>query len=481
MMNKKKRKGSGIDDDDCENLIKTPINPLQLNNEDRGSIIRAHLSLEGCSRLKKKCKEDVGSNNVFDGSSCVRNRIVGVSTVPPSIGLSYVEPSRGLKRKIGCIDVATQIGSRKNKLEDDYVMIKTIGQGKFGSVWLCRCKATGREYACKTLKKGEETVHREVEIMQHLSGHPGVVMLNAVYEDSDCFHLVMELCSGGRLVDEMKENRCSEQRAAHILKELMLVIKYCHEMGVVHRDIKPENILLTSSGKMKLADFGLAVRVATGQSLTGVAGSPAYVAPEVLSGAYREKVDIWSAGILLHALLTGSLPFQGKSIETVFEAIKNNKLDFHSGEWLSVSKLARDLVVKMLKRDVSERISADEVLGHPFIMFYTERTLKSLSIKPNSRNVSVTPSHQSDKTSLAESHKLLPSSCPSNENLDPAVTTRHLVACDTDKQDDCGLMDVLVVAISQVRISEPKRSRLCFSESSSVQLQYSSNSLCKAF
>lgn len=260
----KKRKGSGSDND-YKNIVKNP-NPLQLMNDDRGSIIRGHFSLEDCSRLKKKCKEDVGSN-VFDGSSCATSRIVGATTAPPSRGLSSVEPSRGLKRKIGCIDVATQIGSRKNKLEDDYVKIKTIGQGKFGSVWLCRCKASGREYACKTLKKGEETVHREVEIMQHLSGHPGIVMLNAVYEDCDCFHLVMELCSGGRLVDEMKVNRYSEQRAAHLMKELMLVIKYCHEMGVVHRDIKPENILLTSSGKLKLADFGLAVRVASGEFL----------------------------------------------------------------------------------------------------------------------------------------------------------------------------------------------------------------------
>ncbi|CAN7134328.1 unnamed protein product, partial [Brassica rapa subsp. narinosa] len=103
------------------------------------------------------------------------------------------------------------------------------------------------DFACKTLRKGEETVHREVEIMQHLSGHPLVVTLHAVYEESDCFHLVMELCSGGRLVDQMV--KCSEKRAANVFKELMLVISYCHEMGVVHRDVKPENILLTGGGK----------------------------------------------------------------------------------------------------------------------------------------------------------------------------------------------------------------------------------------
>lgn len=98
--------------------------------------------------------------------------------------------------------------------------------------------------------------------------------------------------------------------------------------------------------------------------MSGLAGSPAYVAPEVLLGNYSEKVDIWSAGVLLHALLVGVLPFQGDSLKEVFEAIKNVKLDFHSGKWESVSKPARDLLARMLTRDVSSRITADEVLSN---------------------------------------------------------------------------------------------------------------------
>ena len=100
-----------------------------------------------------------------------------------------------------------------------------------------------------------------------------------------------------------------------------------------------------------------------GQSLTGLAGSPAYVAPEVLSGKYSEKVDIWSAGVLLHALLVGGLPFKGDSLQAVFEAVKNVKLDFQAGMWESISKPARDLVGRMLTRDISARITADEVLS----------------------------------------------------------------------------------------------------------------------
>lgn len=105
-----------------------------------------------------------------------------------------------------------------------------------------------------------------------------------------------------------------------------------------------------------------------GQSLAGVVGSPAYIAPEILSGDYSEKVDIWSAGVLLHALLVGVLPFQGGSFESVFEAIKTVKLDFDSGLWESVSEPARDLISQMLTRDVSARLTADEVLSEFLIV-----------------------------------------------------------------------------------------------------------------
>lgn len=224
-------------------------------------IARSHFSLKDYSKRKRKCNEII----VKDDVGARLNVVPCVVTAPPCGGSACLgPPTRGLKRKIGCIDSATQLG-RKKKIDQEYELGEVIGQGQFGYVMICKSKVSGKQFACKSLRKGEETVHREVEIMQHLSGHPGVVTLKAVYEDAESFHLVMELCSGGRLLDRMaKEGRYSEQRAAALIKELMLVIRYCHEMGVVHRDIKPENILLTSSGQMKLADFGLAVRILDG-------------------------------------------------------------------------------------------------------------------------------------------------------------------------------------------------------------------------
>ncbi|CAI8599114.1 unnamed protein product [Vicia faba] len=468
---RKKRKGS---ETDAHTNLGDVVLPL-----DRGSgsvdssNLKSHYSLEDCCRLKKRCKEDAGTET----AGSFKSRLAGIATAPPFGTSSLLTPSRGLKRKIGCIDVATQMG-RKKKIEDDYVNGESIGQGKFGSVYLCWSRASGAEYACKTLSKGEETVHREVEIMQHLSGHSGVVTLQAVYEEEESFHLVMELCSGGRLIDQMvKDGPYSEQRGANILKEVMLVIKYCHDMGVVHRDIKPENILLTKSGKLKLADFGLAMRISEGQNLTGLAGSPAYVAPEVLSGKYSEKVDIWSAGVLLHALLIGCLPFQGDSLEAVFEAIKTVKLDFQAGMWESISKPARDLIGRMLSRDTSTRISADEVLRHPWILFYTAQSLTMLPIKAKSKN----QTGGACRRLIPAPEPRLGGNMTDNGSLSELLTSE---SCNSDDQDDCALIDALATAISHVRISEPKRSRLCSPTGPIVQQGSSNmkaNNLCKAF
>ncbi|XP_065880572.1 serine/threonine-protein kinase PEPKR2 [Euphorbia lathyris] len=471
---RKKRKGS--ETEACED-VQTEVTP---SHDTRSPNLRSHYSLEDYNRLKKRCKENAGDDPVCS----FKSRLAGIATAPPcGASSSLVPPGRGLKRKLGCIVTATQTG-RKNKIEDDYVKGETIGRGKFGSVCLCCSKATGVQFACKTLLKGEETVHKEVEIMQHLSGHPGVVTLLAVYEEPECFHLVMELCSKGRLIDQMvEEGQYSEQRAANIFKDIMSVIKYCHDMGVVHRDVKPENVLLMSSGKLKLADFGLAMRISNGQTLSGLAGSPAYVAPEVLLGNYGEKVDIWSAGVLLHALLVGVLPFKGDSLETVFEAIKNVKLDFHTGIWESVSKPARDLLSRMLTRDVSARITADEVLRHPWILFYTERTLKSLSFKSKLKNQVGLTSSQPASEPAPEMHRNKISSSIGEDRYDDS--SFDSLRSKSEKQDECGLVDALAVAISNVNISGQKRSRLCAPTTGPIEQQHSSNLtanyLCRAF
>lgn len=417
------------------------------------SLVLSHLSLEDYSRRKKKCRDSLVNDSAAVASS---NVVTGVATAPPCSGSRSDSLGRGLKRKIGCIDAATRLG-RKKKICQEYELGEVLGKGRYGSVVMCQRKSTNQLFACKTLRKGEESVHLEVEIMQHLSGHPSIVTLKAVYEDAESFHLVMELCSGGRLLDLMASvGQLPEQRIAMMIKELMQAINYCHEMGVVHRDIKPENILLTCSEKLKLADFGLAMRISEGQSLAGVVGSPAYIAPEVLLGDYSEKVDIWSAGVVLHALLVGVLPYQGKTAKTVFKAIKEEALDLNNGVWESVSLPARHLISCMMTRDVSKRFSAKQVLN-----------------MTNPDHVKLTSELTVD---WAESE------CNASNSMTGNLTDH---SHPTNKQcESSGLIDILADAVSRVNISGAKRSRICnppqpATENGSSNLN--PKNLCRAF
>ncbi|PIN05617.1 Ca2+/calmodulin-dependent protein kinase, EF-Hand protein superfamily [Handroanthus impetiginosus] len=204
--------------------------------------------------------------------------------------------------------------------------------------------------------------------MTKLSGHENVVDLKAVYEEEDYVHLLMELCAGGELFHQIeKKGRFTEHEAHIIFKQLMKVVKYCHDKGIVHRDLKPENILLvskSSSSPIKLADFGLATYIKPGQTLHGTVGSPFYIAPEVLVGGYNEAADVWSAGVILYILLSGMPPFWGKTKSTIFDAVRAANLCFHSDPWDHISMSAKDLISGMLCFDPSKRLTAAQVLAH---------------------------------------------------------------------------------------------------------------------
>ncbi|KAK7314956.1 hypothetical protein VNO77_33488 [Canavalia gladiata] len=262
-----------------------------------------------------------------------------------------------------------------SNLKDRYVLGEQLGWGQFGVIRACSDKFTGEVLACKSIAKDRlvtlddlRSVKLEIEIMARLSGHPNVVDLKAVYEEEGFVHLVMELCAGGELFHRLeKHGRFSESEAWVLFRHLMQVVLYCHENGVVHRDLKPENILLAtraSSSPIKLADFGLATYIKPGQSLHGLVGSPFYIAPEVLAGAYNQAADVWSAGVILYILLSGMPPFWGKTKSRIFEAVKAASLRFPPEPWDHISESAKDLIKGMLCTDPSRRLTAQEVLDH---------------------------------------------------------------------------------------------------------------------
>lgn len=166
--------------------------------------------------------------------------------------------------------------NQASNLKDQYALGEQLGWGQFGIIRACSDRQTGEVLACKSIAKDRlvtqedvRSIKLEFEIMTRLSGHPNVVDLKAVYEEEDCVHLVMELCAGGELFHQLeKYGRFSEDKARVLFRQLMQVVTYCHDNGVVHRDLKPENILLSkkaSSSPIKLADFGLATYIKPGR------------------------------------------------------------------------------------------------------------------------------------------------------------------------------------------------------------------------
>ncbi|KAJ8540325.1 hypothetical protein K7X08_030244 [Anisodus acutangulus] len=263
-------------------------------------------------------------------------------------------------------------------LKPDFQIYEQIGHGKFGTIYRCFSKQTSQFFACKTIQKNllidstdRECLDKEPKTLQLLTGNTNILQIYKVYEDDNYVHIVTELCSGGDLYERVSNGPLSEKYAALILTRLVTAIAYCHNLGVAHRDIKPDNILFDSQDNLKLADFGSAewFMGCEGKMMNGVVGTPYYVAPEVLLGKeYNERVDIWSAGVILYIMLSGVPPFYGDTPTETFEAVLRGNLRFPTRIFRSVSTEAKDLLRKMICKDVSRRFSAEQVLRHPWVI-----------------------------------------------------------------------------------------------------------------
>jgi calcium-dependent protein kinase len=265
-----------------------------------------------------------------------------------------------------------------DNLKSLYILGKKLGQGQFGVTYLCTEKATGKEYACKTIAKRKlicqadvDDVRREIHIMHHLSGHPNIVTIKGAYEDASAVHLVMELCAGGELFERIvKKGHYSEAKASELARTILDVVEACHSLGVMHRDLKPENFLLLNHNEnsvMKATDFGLSIFFKPGETFKDVVGSPYYVAPEVLRKHYGIEADIWSAGVIIYILLCGVPPFWADNEQGIFENVSKAEFDLESEPWPNISESAKDLIRKMLNPSRVRRLKAHEVLSHPWI------------------------------------------------------------------------------------------------------------------
>ncbi|XP_047329192.1 calcium-dependent protein kinase 26-like isoform X2 [Impatiens glandulifera] len=270
------------------------------------------------------------------------------------------------------------IGHKTANIRDLYTLGRKLGQGQFGTTYLCTEISTGTDFACKSISKRKliakedvEDVRREIQIMHHLAGHKNIVTIKGAYEDPLYVHIVMELCAGGELFDRIiQRGHYSERKAAELTKIIVSVVEACHSLGVMHRDLKPENFLLVNKDddfSLKAIDFGLSVFFKPGQIFSDVVGSPYYVAPEVLLKHYGPKADVWTAGVILYILLSGVPPFWAETQQGIFDAVLKGDLDFESDPWPLISESAKDLIRKMLCCRPDGRLTAHGVLCHPWI------------------------------------------------------------------------------------------------------------------
>ncbi|CAI9097536.1 OLC1v1033988C1 [Oldenlandia corymbosa var. corymbosa] len=276
------------------------------------------------------------------------------------------------------LQVESVLGRKTGNLKELYSLGRKLGQGQFGTTFLCIEKATGKEYACKSIAKRKltteedvEDVRREIQIMHHLAGHPNVISIVEAYEDAIAVHVIMELCAGGELFDRIiQRGHYTERKAAELARVIVGVVEACHSLGVMHRDLKPENFLFVNEQEeaaLKTIDFGLSMFFKPGDTFNDVVGSPYYVAPEVLRKHYGQECDVWSAGVIIYILLSGVPPFWDETEQGIFEQVLKGELDFISEPWPSISESAKDLVRKMLVRDPKQRLKAYEVLSHPWV------------------------------------------------------------------------------------------------------------------
>ena len=294
-------------------------------------------------------------------------------------------------------DESKNIEKEKDEKEckiGNYLIKKTLGKGTFGKVKLGIYIPTQEKVAIKILEKSkiiekddEIRVKREFEMLT-LFNHPNVILVAEIFENSGSFFSVMEYCEGGELFNYIVRNRrLSQNEAAFFYYQLINGLEYIHSLGIVHRDLKPENLLLTKDHILKIIDFGLSnyFRKNQRELLLTPCGSPCYASPEMVAGKKYNgfKIDIWSTGIILYAMLCGYLPFEDKDNDILFQKILECKIIFPK----FISKMGKDLIQKILVTNPNKRITIKEIKKHPFYLKGKELFESQFSISQNEKEI----------------------------------------------------------------------------------------------
>ncbi|XP_071773694.1 MAP kinase-interacting serine/threonine-protein kinase 1 [Centroberyx gerrardi] len=358
-------------------------------------------SLQGSSLAVGQVGESCGGIQQNGIATEERQRLShGPAEIEKSQPMSIPDAAKRKKKKrTRATDSFTGAFDDLYKLTDE-----VLGQGAYAKVQGCISLQNGKEFAVKIIEKSaghsRSRVFREVETLYQCQGNKNILELIQFFEDSSCFYLVFEkLCGGSIFTHIQNRKHFDELEASKVVRDIAQALDFLHTKGIAHRDLKPENILCEYTDRVspvKICDFDLGSGVKlssactpiTTPELTTPCGSAEYMAPEVVevftdeASFYDKRCDLWSLGVILYILLSGSPPFtghcgsdcgwdRGETCRTcqshLFESIQEGKYEFPDKDWAHISEGAKDLISKLLVRDATLRISAAQVLKHPWV------------------------------------------------------------------------------------------------------------------
>ena len=357
------------------NKIKNLINKTNLNNLKYKQISYFDLKkpkipqIYTSSLIQNDSSKKKGFKNIDPNP---KNSNINNSSIIASKDFHYYQ-----QESIKLINAIKKYGIEHNNIsypETDmnyYKIGRNIGHGAFGKVNIALHVLSGHIVAIKSFNKIKKSfplnrIYYEIKLLKKLRNHRNIIKYFEHFETEKYFCIVMENISGGNLLNAInKMSKFTEPMAKNIFMQLILTLKYLHNMNIVHRDIKPDNILLELDNTIKLCDFGVSKQIKKGQLLTDSCGTPAFIAPEILKEkAYNPYfTDIWSSGVVLYIMVSGFFPFRGIN-ET---ELRKSIISGNYPELNDISENLKDLLNKLLEVNPDKRISIDDILKHPWL------------------------------------------------------------------------------------------------------------------
>ncbi|XP_013368152.1 PREDICTED: serine/threonine-protein kinase H2 [Chinchilla lanigera] len=298
---------------------------------------------------------------------------------PPELGQGRAHPGfEAVAQAARSMQVAHFRARFHTRVLARYDIKALIGTGSFSKVVRVEQKTTKKPFAIKVmetrLREGREACEAELGVLRRVC-HPYIVQLMEIFEAQDRVYLVMELATGGELLERLiAQGPFTERDAVRILCMVAEGIRYLHALQITHRDLKPENLLYYHPGaesKILITDFGFAHsgKKSGDWMIRTLCGTPEYMAPEILlRKPYTSAVDMWALGVITYVLLSGSLPFDDESHAELYRKILKGKYNYTGQPWPSISHLAKDFIDKLLIFEAGHRMSAGQALDHPWVI-----------------------------------------------------------------------------------------------------------------